>query len=197
MVPRGWASSGPAALEITLVPLDAQSLRVGQLEKIAVEMVDAARRAGLFTQTGAVDAGHTAAVAYARVTVTRTEDAAGLLITREGQRTAWLTLPNDGLGSVVDPKQLVARVARVIQLLVELDAPLASRYGFTATVRPESMVIVGDASVIGHRSSASMRTASASAFPTPMPDAVRGIGIAGHAEELAAEIVARVVAALR
>lgn len=197
VLPRGWASSGPAALEITLVPLEVQSLRVSQLENLTTELVASGRSAGLFSQTGAIDAGHTAAVAYARVTVTRTDDAAGLLITREGQRTAWMTLPNDGLGSVVDPQSLVARVARVVQLVVGLDAQLAPRYGFTAAVRPESMVIVGDESVVGRRNSASMRSVGASAFPTPMPDSVRGDAIGRHAEELATEIVARVVAALR
>lgn len=108
-----------------------------------------------------------------------------------------MTLPNDGLGSVVDPQSLVARVARVVQLVVGLDAQLAPRYGFTAAVRPESMVIVGDESVVGRRNSASMRSVGASAFPTPMPDSVRGDAIGRHAEELATEIVARVVAALR
>lgn len=57
--------------------------------------------------------------------------------------------------------------------------------------------MVGDASIVGSRNSASMGMGFEDRFPTPMPDTVRGEGIAQNSDALAEELVARVVAALR
>lgn len=197
VLPRHSAPSGFACLEIALVPGEPTALLVGQLETASVELVDAARAAGLFTQTAGVENGYDANAAYATSRATQETDPAGLLVTRNGQRSAWLTLPHDMLGSVLDPAQMRARVARVLQLLVSLNLPIASRYGITARIQPARSVIIADASVVGARSSASMNIDSASAFPLTMPDTVRGEGIAANTEALAAELIARVATALR
>lgn len=196
VLPRGWPTSGPATLEISLVPVEAQSMLVSHLQAISAELVRVGRDGGLFPSTAAVDAGHDASIAYARVAGSRDGDAAGILVTRGGQRTAWITLPHDGLGSIVDADQLTPRVSQVLHLLAVIDVPLAERYAFTVTVQPEMMVIVGDSSTVSRRNSASLRTGRGASFPTPMPDSVRGAAISARADELATEVVARVLTAL-
>jgi hypothetical protein len=182
------------ALEVSLVPAETQSLRLGQMESMADEFVVTGRTSGLFTQAGAVDNGHSADAAYARVPG---DDAAGILVTRQGQRTAWITLPHDMLGGVLDPSRIKARVSRVLQLLVSFDLPIAERYGVAARIHPSRSLMVGDSSTVGSRSSASMGMGFEDRFPTPMPDTVRGQAIAAHSDELAEELIARVVAALQ
>lgn len=194
VLPHRIGNSVYAALEISLVPAETQSLRLGQLEAMSDAFVVTGRSAGLFAQAGAVENGHTAEVAFA---FTEGDDAAGVLVTRGGQRTAWITMPHDMLGSVLDPAQVRARVSRVLQLLMGVDLPAAERYGVTARISPSRSLMVGDASVVGSRNSASMGMGYEDRFPTSMPDTVRGAGIATNSDELAEELVARVVAALR
>ena len=194
VLPRHHRDDVYVALEVSLVPAETQSLLLGQLEAVANEFVVTGRSAGLFAQAGAVDNGFTADVANARE---EGDDAAGLLVTRQGQRTAWITLPHDMLGGVLDPSQIRARVARVVQLLMSVDLPVAERYGITARIHPSRSLMVGDASIVGSRNSASMGMGFEDRFPTPMPDTVRGEGIAQNSDALAEELVARVVAALR
>lgn len=196
VLPHGWPRSGPAVVEVSLVPADVQSLRVGQLEAVALEMVSVGRDSGLFTPGGGVDHAHTAAAAYARNERERYAEESGLLVTRSGQRTGWITLPNDSLGSVLDPQHTQPRLASVLRALTTLDLPLTERYGFTARVDPLTTVTVGDAGVVGGRNQASMGRTRSDAFPVPMSDTVRGDAISGGADELAKELVARVVAAM-
>lgn len=194
ILPRRGGNDIYAALEVSLVPAEALSLRLGQLEAMPDAFVVTGRSAGLFAQAGAVENGHTAEVAFA---FTQGDDAAGVLVTRGGQRTAWITMPHDMLGSVLDPAQVRARVSRVLQLLIGVGLPVAERYGVTARISPSRSLMVGDASVVGSRNSASMGMGYEDRFPTSMPDTVLGAGIATNSDELAEELVARVVAALR
>lgn len=194
ILPRSWSDDVYVALEVSLVPAEVQALRVGQLESMANEFVRTGRTAGLFSQSGAVDNGATADVAFAR---TQDDDAAGLLVTRQGQRTAWITLPHDTLGSVLDANQIGPRVSRVLQLLMSVDLPVAARYGFSAGLHPSRSLMVGDASTVGNRSSASMGMGYEDRFPLSMPDTVRGDAIGTHSDEIAKELLARVVAALK
>ncbi len=197
VLPRGFPQSGPAVVEVSLVPADVQSLRVGQLEAVALEMVSVGRDSGLFTPGGGVDHAHTAEAAWAHSARQRYTEESGLLITRSGQRTGWITLPNDSLGSVLDPQHTQPRVATVLRALMTLDLPFAQRYGFTARVEPLTMVIIGDAGVVGGRNQASMGRTRSDVFPLPMVDTVRGDAISGGADELAEELVARLVTAMR
>lgn len=196
LLPSGWPRSGPATLELSLVPAETQVLRVAQLAQLAEELASAGRNAGLFSQAVAVDRAHTANVAFARTTRDRFSDESGILVTSTGQRTAWITLPHDNLGSVIDAQQAQHRIGSLVQLLAVVDAPLASRYGFTARITPLMMLSVGDARIVGNRNSASLRTFRADLFPLAMPDTVRGDALAENSDELATEAVARILAAL-
>jgi hypothetical protein len=126
-LPRGWPRSGPSTLEIALVPAAPQSLLVGQFDALALQMVSAGRDRGLFSASDGVDHAHTADVAFARRERERSSDEAGLLVIRSGQRTGWITLPYDNLGSVVDAQHTEPRVASLLRTLSTLDVPLAAR----------------------------------------------------------------------
>jgi hypothetical protein len=58
------------------------------------------------------------------------------------------------------------------------------------------MVMVGEASVGGRRNSASLGRIPSNAFPLAMPDTVRGDAVPSNADDLARELVARIVAAM-
>ena len=48
---------------------------------------------------------------------------AGLAVTRAGQRSAWLPLPRDGLGAVLDPADVRDRLTTLLSALVGMDLP--------------------------------------------------------------------------
>lgn len=196
-LPHSWPRSGPATLEVSLVPVEPQSLRVAQLEELTQTMVTAGRAGSLFSLAGGLDSGHTAELAYVQDDRQRFADEVGLLVTRGGQRTGWITLPHDGMGSVVDPQRLPVRLSELIGTLASLDVPVAERYGFTATIRPVMMLTVGDEAVIGNRNKASLGRVREDAFPLAMSDTVLGSAIAGGADEIAKELTARILAAVR
>lgn len=195
-LPAGLPRSGPATLELTLVPVEQQALRVGQLQALADELATVGRETGLFTQAAALEAAHTADVAYARTDRRERGDEAGMLVTRTGQRSAWITLPNDMMGSVVDRQQMTPRLSSLLKMLATLSSTLPERVAFTARIAPLMSVMVGDSRVVGNRNSATMRGFGGDPFPLEMPDTVRGDAIAGRADELADEAMSRILAAL-
>lgn len=196
-LPKGWPRSGPSTLEISLVPTSPQSLLVGQLDALALQMVSSGRDSGLFSESDGVDHAHTAGVAFARTEQQRFGDETGLLVSRSGQRTGWITLPHDSLGSVLDTQHTQPRVASLLRTLTTLNVPLSARYGVTARINPTMMVIVGDASTVGGRNSASLARIPSAAFPIAMPDTVRGDAVASNADEVATELMARIIAAMK
>jgi hypothetical protein len=95
------------------------------------------------------------------------------------------------------PWHIQPRPASLLRTLTTIDLPLAERYGFTARVDPLIAVIVGDSAVAGGRNSASMGMLRSAVFPLTISDTVRGDAVASSADELAGELVARIVAAMR
>ena len=120
------------------------------------------------------------------------------MFTRRGQRAGWIELPNDTLGSVFDPKELVPRLAALIQILASIEEVNQSeRYVVAARIGPLMLLAEADASVVGNRSSASMSLRSGEAYTLPQEDSVRSAALVSGAQEIASEIVARLRAGLR
>jgi hypothetical protein len=119
------------------------------------------------------------------------------MVTRDGQRSAWLPLPHDSLGSVLDPTEVTARVGVVLELLMALDVPVSAEVGFAIAVGPVQMMTVGDASVVGRRSSASMPLMYKERIEVPADDAIDIAAARAGSSQVAEELVARLVAQAR
>lgn len=105
-----------------------------------------------------------------------------------------MSLPADSLGAVLDLDDLKLRLTGLLGVLsaVLIDAP--TKYAFALRVEPIAFLTIGNASVIGSRSSASMAfaTGNRSSFQADPEDYVDGVGVLeDHAGELAAELISR------
>lgn len=193
-----WESSHSTTVEVALLPVGGQLITVTKLGGLSGTLAVAGRRSGLFSATQELTESSTAEHVSLAVTRTRDSGDAGFLFTRRGQRAGWIELPNDTLGSVFDPKELVPRLAALIQILASIEElELAARYVVTARIGPLMMLAEADASVVGNRSSASMSLRSGEAYTLPQEDSVRSEVLVSGAQEIASEIAARLRAGLR
>ena len=113
------------------------------------------------------------------------------MITRQAQRGVWIELPRDSMGTVFDPSEVTPRLSEAIRLLFGVDAgELAERYVVGVRISPASLVVLGDASQVGHRNSSSVRMSSKDISP-PVEDSVTSTGAISDSDSLADELVAR------
>jgi len=193
--PRG--SGGSTVLEIQLVPMSTALIPVATLSKLADALANTGRQGGLFSPS--VGIGTDSDADHVQVFSLRERDVndSGLLVTRGGGRGAWIELPSDMLGSVFDAKELSPRISAVLRLLMSLDVPAAERYAVAARLGSISMLSVGDARIVGNRNSASMSSLGQTDIEIPIEDSVNADAIAASADEIAAEIVARLAVRLK
>lgn len=190
---------GASALELHLVPVHAQNLQVRMLSALKEDLVTIGRQFGLFTPEEGVDSLSSASVSYCQSQRPPHNSGSGLLVTRTGQRGVWFTLPHDALGSILDFADIKPRIDNLVKLLGGLDIRLANEYGFALRVAPCVMLDVGQASVIGARSSSSLPFAMSqpdgfSVLPTDTVDASL---IVPNSADIADELVARLEAEAR
>jgi TIR domain len=189
-------SSGPTCLEIHLLPVPTQRLEVLRLAALKTQLPDLGRQNGLFTPTQELQADADADNAYARSGQSREADEAGLLVTRSGQRGGWISLPRDDLGSVLDVSDAKARVAALLNLLLRVPTTPPERFAIAASLGPTGSLTVGSSDIVGRRNSASMLGYGSDDVVVAPEDSV-SIGALRHGtDEVAEEIVARLVAAL-
>lgn len=194
---RTWESrSSHSLVELHLIPLDGPRVEVRRLNNLQGELAALGRQAGIFTPTEQLGTRATAEHAFARASDQRDDRAAGLLVTRSGQRGTWITLPRDGLGSVLDPQDMGPRLAALLRLLMTIDVPLPTEFAITAALRSTMMLTIGSADVLGRRHSASMGMSSDD-VELPVEDAIRAAQVERHADAIAEEVVARLVARLQ
>jgi hypothetical protein len=194
-----WASrrSGPAVLELHLVPsLDTARLEVRRLSRLANELADLGRGSGLFTVVQQLNVQATSELALAETVVERDIVDTGLVVTRDGQRGAWVTLPTDGLGSVFDPAEVQPRIEALLRALLGMDVPEAERYAVAAGLAHTMMLTVGSSDIVGRRSSASMRMNDQDIRVAPDED-ISVVALRSSTAAVAEEIVARLSARLR
>ncbi|PRX18372.1 5'-methylthioadenosine/S-adenosylhomocysteine nucleosidase [Actinoplanes italicus] len=66
----------------------------------------------------------------------------GLLVSRDGVRSAWEPLPSDRLGAIFDDDWVTGRLAIALRILLDLDLPRAARYAPAVAVSKAWMVTV-------------------------------------------------------
>jgi len=188
-------SPGYTVVEIQLVPVDDILLQVRQLDLLQHDLATTGRQSGVFSSAQELETGASADAAFAKAAPSRSDEHAGIMVGRRGQRGAWISLPHDTMGSVFDKAELTARLVVIIGLLAGLNVPEAERYSVTARMGPLMMLVAGDQTVVGNRNSASMNMTGREDVLLPLEDSVRGAAIGSEAAELAEEVVARLASA--
>jgi len=184
--------SGYEAVELHLVPVDDDArLQVRDLALLANSLPDIGRRAGIFSPTEALDARSDGANAFA---LSRERGAvAGLGVTRFGQRSAWIGLPRDSLGAILDETNLAQELARLLATLAKIDVPVPTRVIPFVGVEPAGMVSVGRVEDLP-RTSAQLGHGMPQNIRPTADEAVDFSSIHVHGAEIAAELAARLAA---
>ncbi len=187
------AGMGRSAIELHLVPDDgAGRLEVRRLAAAAEELRVLGRSRGHFGQADRVDVGATDRMAWAEVTEYRSGPA-GLAVTRDRQLSAWCPLPADMMGAVLDKADLVARLTRMIDLLVAVDGQATGRVAPAVGTSGAGLMAEGSVSSMP-RSSASPRLGD---LRPPVDDALPFEDLVDHAADVAEELTERLLAAFR
>ncbi|WP_412148512.1 toll/interleukin-1 receptor domain-containing protein [Curtobacterium flaccumfaciens] len=190
------SSGGFAVLEVHLVPTSDVVVPVRQLERVAGDLVRSGRTAGVFMEDVGVDAQHTADAAIALAQISRGQEA-GLLVSRDGRRAGWRTLPNDTLGGILDPDDATTTVKALLSALLSVDAPEPQRWAPGVAITSALLLSVGSTTDLGRRTSATMRFGGRDRIESTPQDSVEASAIRGNLADIADEIAARVVAAAR
>lgn len=186
------SQSGYEAVELHLVPVgDEARLQVSDLNRLKVALPGHGRRHGIFSATEALDALSDSAKAVA---LSRERgNVAGLAVTRSGQRSAWIGLPRDGLGAVLDESHLVEQLIDLLETITGLPVPAAELVVPAVGIEPATMVAVGSVAEMP-RSSAGIGLGMPQYVRPAAEDAVASAAVTAHGKDVATELVARLVA---
>jgi hypothetical protein len=181
------------AIELHLVPVPESRLEMRRIAVLGDELAALGRTRRLFTAREELEAGHDDRAAWARAPG-RTGPA-GLAMGRNGQRSAWQPLPDDPIGSVLDPDDLVQRVVRLLSLLAAIEVPEPSTVAPAIAVAPAALLSEGRVADMP-RSSGSLRMNST----PPRAEAEDSLPFGVVREKslpVAEELVARLMTAFR
>lgn len=192
-----YSQSMATLVELHMVPVPPLLLEVRRLSRMGEVLAAIGRNAGLFSATQALAVETNDRYAYVMAQLQRHQDEIGLAVTRPAQRSVWLTLPHDSMGSVFDGDDLRPRLAALIKLLRSIPLPEAEQFAFALHVEPLSLLSIGSASVIGHRSSTTMPFASRNACSIEPEDTVTPRALDANVDDVADELTERLAAALR
>jgi nucleoside phosphorylase len=179
---------GKAIVELCLLPAEPTPLAARRLAALPTELTALGREAGVFTRGQEVSeaCGHSAVANTA---------GAGLAITREGQRCGWQELPRDKLGSVLDPKDLTARLSALLSTLTRLDVAYPGEAGIAVAVTTSILLAEGQVGEMP-RTSTRGRT-SMTPLRVPAADVLPWAQIAADPADVSAELSARLLLAFR
>jgi TIR domain-containing protein len=182
---------GYTAVEVHLVPVgDDGRLQVRDLNELALSLPGYGRQTKIFNVTEAINARATAAKAVA--VSTARDGAAGIAVTRSGQRSAWTALPRDSLGAILDEAHLVDQITTLIDALTALSVPEAELVVPAVGVEPARMVSIGRVADLP-RTSAQYGLTTTEYLRPAADDAVTLVDLRTHGREVAVELAARIL----
>lgn len=140
-----WLSDWSSALEVHLVPVDGTArLPASRLRAIGGRLANVMRERGLVPSTEALQEGLTEDLVRVSYYDSHAGVGAGIATLRNGQRSAWQTLPRAQIGSVLIRDEAVATISTFIEILLGLDHALPERFVPTAGIEPVSLVRAGE-----------------------------------------------------
>jgi hypothetical protein len=183
------------AVEVHLVPVgDDARLQVGELNKLSAVLPGYGRQHGVFSTVEALDVRFDAV----GVVVSSTErgKVAGLAVNRSGQRSTWSALPRDMLGAILDPLHLTDQLTEMLDVLAELPLPAPELIVPAAGIESARLLAEGKVAELP-RSSAQLGHGMPENVRPTAEDAVVSTALRTHGRDVAAELVARLVAEYR
>ncbi|WP_020521665.1 toll/interleukin-1 receptor domain-containing protein [Catelliglobosispora koreensis] len=183
--------NGYEAVELHLVPVgDEARLQVKELAELSAALPDIGRRHQLFSSTEELDASADASKTW--VLSKERGKVAGLTVTRSGQRTAWTALPRGTIGAILDEEHLVSQLKTMLDVLTSLPIPAAGLVVPAAGLEPANMISIGKVGVVSN--SASFGHGMPRNVRPVAEDAVSFAEIGRYAQQISAELAARIVA---
>jgi hypothetical protein len=177
-------------VELCLLPAGpVLPLAAGRLAALPAELAELGRIAGVFepAQVIAETAGPATAVAAAA--------AAGLAVTRGGERCGWQPLPQDRVGSVLDQDDVAARLATLLRALTQADAPRPREAGVAVAVTP--FVLLAEGRVADLPRTAARGPTSLTPLRVPAAGVLAWERIAADRAAVSAELAVGLLAAFR
>ena len=151
-----------AEIELHAVPLEAARHSTRQLDQ-ASEAMARQLRSGFVSAAVALDVGSDNAAAWVLPAPAartggfgqaRPEELLGVRLSAASQRSAWMRLPSDSMGSVLDATELPRRIARLLRLLGGMVPAPEVSWGLGVGLVPSMTLAVGSEATLGARSSA-------------------------------------------
>lgn len=142
-----WLPEWSATLELHLAPVDdAARLPAGRLRTIGDRLPSVIREHGLAPETEGVQKRLAEDVVQASHNDSRAGRGAGLAVLRNGQRSAWQTLPKAMMGNVLIRDDAIAGIAAMLGMLIGLDDTLPAQFAPATGIEPTSLVRIGQQS---------------------------------------------------
>lgn len=194
---RGYVSSGGTTLEL-------HALQTPSAEKLALRGMEAMLRSVAtlgrdFDHFGLADA-LDAVVRDDNLVVQSVPNGAfgerGIRISRDRSVAVWESLPRDSLGVIIDPRDIEARLARLVALASQLGV-LREQVSLAASLGPLDFTMEGVVADFGRRTSATIRTSTNRAARAMPQDEVPADALSRAAKEIALELTARLMQAYR
>lgn len=180
--------AGSAMLEVHVVPVDDSGrLEARRLAALADELAVIGRTAQLFAADEDLTISEPAIVTSAT--------GAGLAVILSGQRSAWIPLPRDPVGAVLDPDDLASRLTTLLSVLAGIGTAGPPEVGFATGVITSITLAEGrvaDLPRLTKRSRTSM-----SPIRVPAQDVLPFHRLAINSRDIGEELAARILLAFR
>lgn len=189
-----WLPEWSATVELHLAPVnDAARIPASRLRTIGDRLPSAIRQHGLVPETEGVQKYLTEDVAQASHYDSRTGSGAGLAVLRNGQRSAWRTLPKATIGNVLIRDDAIADIAAMLLILIELDDMLPEQFAPAIGIEPTSQVRIGQRSDLTSNS-ASMSMSNTKNLRVDAEETLTIRELSHSAAAVAEEMVERLIA---
>lgn len=187
----GRASYG-TTLELHLCPLSGALLPATVLEGAATRLIRVGRQGLLFGDQDAVLTGGTSEAVWVGADRSTSRNA-GLRLTRAGVVSLWRELPRDNLGTLVSVESLASEIRQLVTIGAEVISS-GKQFGLAAGLDPVGMLVEGDPTDLGRRTSASLgRFAQDARIQLPVEASVRAEDLPRAASDLARELAVRLL----
>ena len=161
---RGGSSSG-SALEVLVVPLDAQPRSTRLMSELATVLPNRIREGGLVAASEALPVSRLQDAVMVSVPIPRAiwnaprdPQLLGARLDTNGQVSAWASLPGDGMGSILDPDALREQLAGLLRLIGFLRVIETTQLAIAAGVDPTIMLSTGRVGQVPRQSASMLST---------------------------------------
>lgn len=177
-----------AFLELHLMPASQSApLEARRLAALRRELSELGRTRNLFDPGEGLSASDPATVVSAAGN--------GLAVTRSGQRSAWMPLPKDTWGAVLDPADVVGRLADLLSALLRIQLPSPAEAGLAVGIT--SSILLSEGDVPGLPRTSTRQRTSMTPVRVPAADVLSFADVTASPRNVAAELSARLLLAFR